>query len=81
MFRNRIFGALAAFAVTGLVACNGGATDDAQTIQQDTAFETMQTVDTVQQPVEVTEQDTIAVEQEVEVQADTVVDTRNDGGI
>jgi hypothetical protein len=76
MISNRIVPALAAAALLGLTACNGAGRDDTTTIQHDTAVTTVPGYDTVQRPVQVPTQDTIAVEQQVEVHTDTVIDTR-----
>jgi predicted small lipoprotein YifL len=60
--KNRIYSLIAVAAVLTLAACPGR--DDARTVEQDTLFTTIPT------------QDTVAVEREVEVRHDTVIDTR-----
>jgi hypothetical protein len=62
-------------ALATLAACPGG-TDDTRVVEQDTVMTTVPGVDTVQRPVQVQTQDTVAVERQVEVHTDTVIDTR-----
>lgn len=73
MLKNKAFSFFAVAAVAGLAACGGA---DDRTVVQDTAVMQVPTVDTVQQPVQVPTTDTIGVERTVEVEHDTVIDTR-----
>jgi ABC-type glycerol-3-phosphate transport system substrate-binding protein len=63
MISKRTVSFVAGAALLGLAAC-GGTGGDSATVQQDTAYTTIPT------------QDTVAVEQTVEVHTDTIRDTR-----
>jgi hypothetical protein len=76
MLKNRLAHFVAAFALVGLVACNG---DDRQTtVDADTTMMTQPTTERVE--VDVLSEDTFMVERRVET--DVSVDTtRVDGGV
>lgn len=76
MISKRTVSVLATTALLGLAACGGTADDDA--VMTDTTTTIVPGMDTVPAVVEVPAPDTIAVETEVEmdVDRDTVIDTR-----
>jgi hypothetical protein len=76
MLKNRLAHLVAAFALVGLVACNG---DDRQTtVDADTTLVTQPTTETVE--VERMTEDTLMVERRVETDV-TVDTTRVEGGL
>jgi hypothetical protein len=74
MIRKTLLSATALAFAIGATACERN--DDTTVIQQDTVGATFPTQDTVQRPVIVPGQDTVAVERTVEVEHDTIIDTR-----
>lgn len=71
MFTRRLMAVLAMFGFVGLAACDGGGTDDADIIMEDTILQ--RDVETVEVPVETT--DTARVRTEVDIDTAVDVDT------
>lgn len=74
MVRKALYSVAAVLITFGVTACERG--DDTEVIARDTVGTTVPGRDTVQRPVIVPDPDTIAVERTVEVERDTIVDTR-----